>query len=645
MRRPLAGIFDPSGRADGTRLQRALAPCSATLVERGPLRLAFGGPAAVPGEPLCLFDGFLDNGPELANALGTSAAVSPEELLIVGYRRWGRELLPRLRGDFVLLVWDNERGEGLIARDQLGVRSLYVSDAGGLHFAGEIHHLLALLSRRPPPDPVSVAHWVAVSNRPGANTLYQGVRRLNPGSFLLLDGQGAREERYWSPRFAEPLDLPEPQLAQEVRGALERAVRDRIDPDGETGVLMSGGLDSASVAAVAAQAPGRVSAHAAVFPEHVAVDESGQIEELRDALALPGFTAEVRAGGLLASVLEPLEAWEMPLLGWGDFWTLPLLRAAAEAGVTRTLGGDGGDELFGPRVYVLADRLRGAHPYQALKLALELPGAGDRPPRRQVARVLGNWALVGAAPHALHSIVWRAFAVRRAPAWMHVAAARDLVESDDPYAWKRLDGPRWWAHIAYGLTRGVEETGIFEHQRRCAALAGLDARHPLFDLDLLELALRQPPEATLDRYRNRPVLRATMAGLLPDSVRLRPAKAWFDSLIVDCLAGPDGVAVRRLVADPRAELRAYADLDALGRALFDESPYQRPDPFRWMHQVWRLVTAECWLRAQADPTGELLPAGVTPSAARVSVRPASPNPRSGLRAAAVSSAHSYLFPP
>jgi asparagine synthase (glutamine-hydrolysing) len=635
MRRLLAGIFDPSGRAEDSHLARAQDQYAATVAHWGPLRVAFSGPARTAAEPVCLFDGFLDNAEEFAGALGSATGLGLEQLLGAGYRRWGRGLLPRLRGDFVLLVWDAEQAEGLIARDQLGVRSLYLSEtAGALRFASEIHHLLALLPTRPSPDPASVAHWIAVSDRPGAATLYAGVRRLSPGSVLLLDRQGVREERYWAPRFAEPLELSMPQLGERTRAALELAVRRRIDPDGETGVLMSGGLDSASVAAVAAaHAPGRVSAYAGVFPEHPAVDESGLIDELREALGLPGASAEVRAGGLLASALESQQVWQVPLLGWGDFWVLPLLRAAAAADVTVTLGGDGGDELFGPRVYALADRLRGGHPRQALALALQLPGAGERPPRRQVARVLAEWGLAGAVPYRLHDILRRVLARAPGPRWLLPRTTRDLLASNDPLAWKRLDGPRWWAHAAHGLTSGVEQAGIFEHQRRRAALAGLEARHPMFDLDLLELALRQPPQATLDRYRNRPVLRASMVGLLPDSVRLRPAKAWFDSLIVDCLSGTDGDAVRRLITEPGAELGAYVDVAAMDRALFDSGVRERIGSFQWMRQVWRLATAECWLRAQRDPrggTGSL-------ELARLRVRVGTASPRGGTRP--------YVFPP
>jgi asparagine synthase (glutamine-hydrolysing) len=620
----LAGSFGPQDRVEQTRLTAALAPDAATLVEVGPLRVAHTGPASLERSPLCLLDGYLDNGAQIGAELGSHAGTSPEELLATGWRRWGFDLLARLRGDFALVIWDEQRGEGLLARDQLGARSLFLHDASGpLCFASEIRQLLALLPTRPAPDRVSVAHWITMSNRPGSATLYTGVRRLNPGCALLLDRAGAREAQYWAPRFAEPLKDSRPLLAERVRGSLDRAVARRISMDGLTGVLMSGGLDSSSVAAVAAtQAPGRVWAQAAVFPEHPAVDESGLIEELRRSLELPGITAEVRAGGLLASALESTSAWELPLRSWGDFWALPLLRAAAAAGVRVTLGGDGGDELFGARVYLLADRLRAGHPLQALGLVRELPGAGDRPARREMARIYREVALAGALPYRLHRLAERLLAERRAPSWLLGEVGRELRDDDDPLAWKRLDAPRWWAETAHGLTRGIEETGIFDHQRRRAASAGLDARHPLFDLDLVELCLGIPPLATFDRYRSRPVLRDAMDGLLPDSVRLRPQKALFDSLLIDCLSGPDGAIARELLCGPNAEIGAYVDREAMQRALFGPgSPAGQPS-FGWMWQVWRLLSAECWLRSQGsgDHAREL---ATRASAPQVAIQPLS----------------------
>jgi asparagine synthase (glutamine-hydrolysing) len=654
----LAGIFDSRGNADTSRLAGALAPYPARTFAHGPLHVAYSdssphavhsgaSPRLADGEPhdrppggsgpLCLFDGYLDNFVELSAELEVPVASSTEALLGLGWRRWGPGLPARMRGDFALLIWDVERTEGLLARDQLGVRSLFLCDVSGtLHFACEVRHLLALLPRRPTPDPASLAHWLTMSNRPGSATLYTGVRRLDPGTMLLLDRTGVRAQHYWLPRFHEPLKGSLPEIGEEVRRALERSVARRVDPQGLSGVLMSGGLDSASVAAAAAaQAPGRIEAFSGEFPDHPAVDESALIDELRGTLGLPGVTAQVRPGGLLASALEAIAAWEMPIRSWGDFWSLPLLRASAARGVRVMLGGDGGDELFGARSYVLADRLRAGHPLQAIALVRRLPGAGYGPSRPEVTRMIFRMAVLGALPYRLHELFDRPRRAHHVPAWMRSETARELLHSDDPLAWKRLDGPRWWGEVAHGVTRGIEETGTFEHQRRRATLAGLEARYPLFDLDLLELCLRQPPLATLDPYRSRPVLRAAMRGMLPDSVRLRPRKALFDSLLIDCLTGPDRPAIWELLTDPRAELGAYVDLRQVRTTLLDGDRQLREQPFLWMWQVWRLVTAECWLRAQADPRNALADRQLT-SAACITLSPRSANSDSDA---------SYVFPP
>jgi asparagine synthase (glutamine-hydrolysing) len=621
MTRLLSGAFDITGRGVGGRLAAAAAG-RATVLRRGVLQVAFTGPLPPDRGPLVLFDGFLTNASELAAALGFPDPDATEPLLAAGYRRFGPGLLRRLSGEFSLLIWDSDHAQGLLARDPLGVRCIYLHEAGGrLCFASEIRHLLGALATRPAPDTASVAHWVAVSSRPGPHTLFEGVSRLEPGVTLLLGRDGTRRERYWAPEFAEPVRRSRPQLAAELREALGLAVRSRLAADGTTGVLMSGGLDSASVVASAASSgrPG-LSALCGVFPGDPAVDESELIATLRETLGLGGLTASVRPGGLLASVLEHLHASQLPLLGWGDFWTLPLLRAAAAQGTTVVLGGDGGDELFGARAYLMADELRCGHPRRAAGLARRLPGAGVRPPRRQVARVFAQFALVGALPHRLHSAAWRLRAHTTAPAWLLPHAARELVRSDDPHAWKRLDGPRWWAQPAHALTRGVEEAGIFEHQRHRAALAGLQARHPMFDQALLTIALAQPPADTFDPVLSRPLLREATAGLLPDEVRLRPQKAWFDSLIVDCMSGPDAPAIRRLLTGPTAEIRAYADVEVATHAL-DSLPSSRGVArFRAMHLIWRLMSIECWLRLQESPDGATLPDASELSRADVDLR-------------------------
>lgn len=516
------------------------------------------------------------------------------------------------------LVWDPERGEGSLARDQLGVRPLFFAEVGGrFFFASELRDLLSLLPSTPGPDRDGVAHWIALSTRPGTGTLYEGVDRLGPGERLRFGPDGVRRERYWEPAFQEPLDLSPGEWAERVREGLRVAVERRLDPERGTGVLLSGGLDSASIAAVGA---GSLSACSGTFPEHPQADEAELIAGLRDALGLAGLVAEVRPGGLLASVFDYTATWRAPLLGWGDFWTLPLMRAAAERGIGTMLGGDGGDEVFAPRAYVLADALRRGRPRRVLELARRLPGAGPHVGRRREAAMIASLALAGAMPPrpAGWSLPW---ADDGAPSYLAPATRRRIRRSDDPDGWKRLDGPRWWAFAAHGLFYGIESTGVFEHQRRRAAMAGLEARHPMLDLDLVELALRQPPEQTLDPRFSRPVLREAMAGLLPDSVRMRPQKALFESLIAAAMRGPDGAAIREILTAPDAEIGAYVNRERMEASLFGTAAVQKEGDFRWMWQVWRLLTAEVWLRSLSS--GNALPEPKDGfSGARVAVRPA-----------------------
>ena len=522
----------------------------------------------------------------------------------------------RLRGDFALASWDPERQEGFLARDQLGVRPLFFSKVGGrLYFASELRDLLSMLPSTPGPDPDGVAHWIALSTRPGTDTLYEGVERLGPGEMLRFGPGGVSRTRYWEPRFREPLELPPGEWGERVREGLRVAVQRRLDPEGGTGVLLSGGLDSASIAAVGADS---LSACSGTFPEHPQADEAELIGELRRTLGLSGLVAEVRPGGLVASVFEHTAAWRAPLLGWGDFWTLPLLRAAAERGIGTVLGGDGGDEVFAPRAYALADALRAGRPGRLLGLARRLPGSGPHVGRRREAAMIARLALAGAMPPrpAGWGMPW---GDAGAPAYLTRSARRRVRRSDDPDGWKRLNGPRWWAGAAHGIVYGIEATGAYEHQRRLARLAGLEARHPMLDLDLVELALRQPPEQTLDPRFSRPVLREAMAGLLPDSVRLRPQKALFESLIVSTLRGPDSAAVREILTAPDAEIGAYIDREQMDAALFAPAAGQGEDEFRWMWQVWRLLTIELWLRSLSSPERLLEPKSPLPQA-RVEVR-------------------------
>lgn len=611
MNRLLAGIYDPLPAAQEA-VTRALArEALVDAAREGPLTLAWTrsleDSAGAPARTLCLLDGCIDTIGAVAGELGVAQDEAPEHVLAAAYERWGERMLERLRGRFALLVWDREEGQGLLAVDQLGSRPLFIHGSGArLVFASEVRDLLRLLPTPPSPDRAAVVQWLVGDSLPCGRTLDEGVRRLEGGSFLQLAGGRWTKSRYWSPRYSPPLPLSRSELAEELRAGIARAVRSRSGKDATIGILLSGGLDSSSVAAVARQleesSGARLRAISALFPDRLAMDESALIESVTAHLGLSSGRVLVYGGSMLRGSLEFLRAWKVPSLSPSLLFILPLLRLAAEEGVSVLLDGEGGDELFGSEPFVLADRLRGGRLLSTIRLAGRFAGLGERPAPRQVWRLLREYGLKGAAPYAAHRTARLARGpAHYGPAWLTDESARLYFETSDPWAWKRSGNgaPRWWKHRCDELTRGRERTGAHDYLRRRAALAGIEGGHPfLDDLDLIELALRLPPELAAHSQLSRPLLRESMSRLLPDDVRLRREKGYFTELFVECLDGPDRAPVTRLLAGKDAEVLAYVRPDII-RDLLGAPAERRGGAWAWA--LWRLATAECWLRAQAEP--------------------------------------------
>ncbi|MDX6667047.1 MAG: hypothetical protein QOK04_427, partial [Solirubrobacteraceae bacterium] len=220
MKRVVAGVLSRRAEADvgaRARLERAFEGLGSFRVfEDGPLTVAWttqGDERAVGSDDwLCVLDGTIYNLPAVLGEAGLAggdvpgAGPSAEAMLAVAYSRRGEAMLARLRGDFALLCWNRRTHEGILVRDQLGCGSVAWSEtSGGLVFASEVSHLLALLPRTPGPDHAAVAHWLARSGQPGGRTLYDGVFRLRPSHLLALGPAPATPRRYWSPRYERPL--------------------------------------------------------------------------------------------------------------------------------------------------------------------------------------------------------------------------------------------------------------------------------------------------------------------------------------------------------------------------------------------------------------------------------------------------------
>jgi asparagine synthase (glutamine-hydrolysing) len=534
----------------------------------------------------------------LAESVGIDPTLDAARLVADGYRLLGPAVAERLGGEFAVVVWDRERGTGLIARDRLGARPLFLAEQGRrLLFASEVRNLLALMPSRPAPDDLAVAHWLDRSPAPGGRTLYAGIRALAGGSRVVVEGGGWREEPFWRPRARAPLPVGAPEAADAIHSALRASVERTLDGAARPGLLLSGGLDSAAVAAAAVGSArvARPVAYSGVFPSHPAIDESGRIGLVLDRLGLDGVQLTLGGGSALDAAVEFQRAWELPAVSPNGFVWRPLLERAAADGVDVLLDGEGGDELFGCARYLVADQLRRGRPLAAVRTARRLPGMGSRPRPRWIARALLVYGARGALPHPLHE--------RLRAARGHRDRAASLVAGVDDrrWEWKRSPGPRWWAQLVSVLWG--DRLGAADHQRRDAAMHGLEARHPLRDPELTELVLGLPPALGFDPRLDRPLLRRALAGELPGETLEYTGKPFFNALAQGALAGPDLPWLQELLQEPHPVLAARVRAGAV-RALLDRARSGGGPP-GWEIDLWRLATLELWLARQVDPDAEI----------------------------------------
>lgn len=586
----IAGVLDLSGRGSlHERLAGFARTCTPALEVRRAGPMAVAAPPASFGMPS-------DAG--LVAVDGRIAGRDADGLLTLFAQASG-PVGGDLRGAFAAVTWDERRGTGALLRDPMGVQPLFAAGAdGALVFASEVRDVLVLLPRRPGPDRAAILDLLA--DRPAAHerTLYEGVAPVPPGQGIALDRRGWRRMPRWAPAYRTPDALTMAEAAARVRGTLSRLV-DRDTSGRATGVMLSGGLDSSSVAGVArpVHPNGTLKAFSLVFPEQPETDEEELILVTSRALGIPSTRAAVTDGSPLEQALRFLDAWKVLPQTMNGFILAPIQQAARRSGTTVMLDGEGGDELFELSPWLIADLLKRGSPRSAMAMTRRIAGAGTQS-QTALARYLLSTTLAATLPRR------RLRALRRPtrffsapPAWLDEAIRRRLTAVEDPFAWRALDGPSWWAQQAYLLTQQRQELGYHDQLRRQLAMQDLVGSHPLLDLDAVEQVLTLPPQLAFDPTINRPLLREVAAGAVPDEVRLRKRKSYFDPVLEHCFPRNDLAVCRRVLQAPEAETAAYVRREAVDDLLERAAC---PNPASAVGDVWRLTMAELWLRTQRD---------------------------------------------
>lgn len=511
-------------------------------------------------------------------------------------RELGENACDLLCGRFAIVTLDRERGSCTVTRDQLGAQPLvYVPVRDGLLFADHERELLARLVRAPAPDRLALLAWIQSGVIPQGRTLYEGISRLPAGHRLRLDGGHRRVERWWRARYADTEQGSRVELAAWLReesfAAIARAALGARRP----AVKLSGGLDSACVAAglaVAERAAGRMPplALAGTFSEHPDADERELIAATASHVGLPLEPIPFAPGtSMLAPALAHIDRWRLPPSSPNLFLWEPLTRRAADLGVDVMLDGEGGDELFGIAPFLIADRLRAGALHSAWSLASRVPRIGVSPSARARLRVLLRYGVEPVAPMLARRQRRHAIGV---DAFTPAAEAHALAEIERGERAGEGQGPLWWRRHVHSVIELRDLLGMGAHFDREARDAGLELRHPLlFDLPLIEMTLRLPPELQFDPVRDRPLLRDGLTGLIPEQVRARHAKSHFSSVVAAGLRAEEAALIEPLRRRD-APIRAYVSRAGLDRTL-ETAPGAHS--LYSLGSLWGVAIANRWL--------------------------------------------------
>ena len=560
------------------------------------------------GEIIAVADIRLDNREEMLGLLSLPETNCDTLIGLQAYRKWGSDFARHLLGDFAIIILDQTAHRLIAARDHMGIKPLYwrFEDAG-LALASELRPLMdlenpfAALTNRPLLQD-QILRFVANDLPVGHTIHYPGLERLPAGHTLVYDGSAApKVERYWRP---EPnLVAPKDVSAGHLRGLLTEAVRCRMRGIKPVAAALSGGLDSSSLACLAAQISkdeGKLPlpTFSAVFDKTPTLNERPYIESaLKNGYMAPQFLAFDDYAPLeevSASIARQARLFSAP----GLRMTSQICAAVREADFDAYLDGHGGDEVISHGFGRLGE-LGQAKDWRALWT--ELSGLANLYRRSRtwlfVKAYLKYSGIKGAYRLAkgLTALEQMWQGERSAP-----LAAGKTPPSSIPAPPDQGLTPELADHLS--VLRSVNQTQSLEVLELAAALQGVTVLFPFFDKRVVEYCLSVPSSGKLDQGWIRLSLRQAMEGILPDAIRWRRDKFDFAPHLTRGVILHHRVFVEAILDDTNDLVGQYFDMSRVKKSFRKLIRKGRHASGSDLQIVWRAVVLSVWLKQQKGRT-------------------------------------------
>ncbi len=523
---------------------------------------------------------------------------SDTEVAAHAYDAWGLDFLERLDGMFALALWDGARRRLVLARDRLGEKPLFWTLTDGLLlFGSELTALTAHPAVSQEIAPASLSAYLALEYVPAPDTILKGVCKLEPGAMLVLENGRAQQKAYWrlDPRVRQPVP-PYAEAVRTLRRHLEHAVESRLVSDVPLGIFLSGGIDSSTVAALAARA-GALETFSIGF-EEASFDESRWAREVAQRIGSRHHERVVR-GSEMAELVPGLGRMLDEPLGDASILPTSVLARFAREHVTVALGGDAGDELFAGYPMHQAQRVA--------RWARLLPSPLHRAADAVAARLPvshGNFSTVfrlrsflrgsAASPPFNHALWMSSFS----PAEQDALLEPEVRAAADPEgaallafrrAWQASAGAPLLARAGHLDAMTYLANDILMKVDRASMAVALEVRAPFLATDVVEFAFSLPDAYRMRGLTGKRILRDAVRDLLPESVLARPKKG-FGMPVAAWLNGPLRSLAGDMLAPARLRSAGWFRADVVSGMLRDHAA-GRADLRK---PLWTLLIFELW---------------------------------------------------
>ncbi len=527
------------------------------------------------------------------------------EVIVHLYEELGSACVSELHGMFCFALWDRRKGELLLARDRVGKKPLFYSRrAGALSFASELGALLADPEVSRELDHHALDAYLTYGYVPAPLSAFAQVRKLPPAHTLTYREGRVEIERYWELDYAaKRTDASTDELAEEVREGIRRAVSRRMVADVPIGVFLSGGVDSSAVAGAMAECS----------PQPIKTFSIGFEESSVNELPLARRVAQELSSEHHELLVRPDAVELLPQLvrhygePFADHAALPSFYLArfARRHVTVALTGDGGDESFA-----------GYQRYTTNLLLARLDGV-PRPLRRAGAWLGGNVAGDRSRSGSLGRLarLARAAPLDRESRYLSQRSVFTADTRADMYTreYLALLGPSRAADFVLEPWRHSGATSLLDRMLDVdvggylpddlltkidiATMAySLEARSPLLDHELMELAASLPADLKAARGSRKRILRSAVRGWVPDEV-LQAPKQGFEVPVAQWFRGELRDYVHDVLLDPASVSRGWCRPQWVQGLLADHCS-GRADHGRG---IWALLMLELWYREVSAP--------------------------------------------